>query len=789
MNLDHHAPNHAIGFKLTALALSVAMLFVVSATVSSAWVQPAHKEINRAAVKAFQETAAKSGKYRNAGVALDQNVDAPVVSSSGKFSMTYNQYWSFNSVESHIIEGGYSADEPNVYVSMKHFYDPLALSGKHELTDQETGHGWFYEAIPATEWALYRTDNPYSLLQAMRNYKKSMEIPSDASVSDMPVTGDFRDFAGNPKDLAEMRSMYLGKAMRGLGETMHLVADMTQPAHVRNDSHPGWEVTEEAINGPVASALTKFSRSDGLQGISFGNGVQEIMQTLATYTNRFFYSADTIADTASGLLPENGEIPYASPNFGLFTTNDFLGYQTLYQTFGNRKIPMLRKEPGALYGYNYEITPEFAIRQGEVLFPLAVAANTRVMDLFFPTLVLKMLVQPVAVDPDMLMKAKEAGAEDLKQYEAAITLDHEIAKDPQWSAENLKIEYSGPGEIWRIRNGRHQKLAEVEFHKGVVVSYQDPESGEQRKGNPVFYMPLGGDKVVTMTGPMVDYTVEMGDSLYATATSGARILSGNAYTFELEEPEIRIQADRDRIMPGEAVVFEAEVENPPERYVLEWTFGDEESETETNRAPVRNRKLTMKHVYEKEQECTATVRLIDLKRRIVRTSDTVNVSCYMGELAGAWDLTLHIQEENKFFRSMLVGFMKILIQGIISPLAQALGGEAVDPSAAENFTMVGAQLLYSLELRKLEDQEGAYAGPLTYVGTTTNGIEGTQDIQSLRLEMRKGVMVFIARATTEEGLPVEFVFLRNGRMTSPGQLEGTFEIPGVMSGSWDAVMK
>ena len=30
-------------------------------------------------------------------------------------------------------------------------------------------------------------------------------------------------------------------AWRSLGETMHLIADMSVPSHVRNDSHPGVE--------------------------------------------------------------------------------------------------------------------------------------------------------------------------------------------------------------------------------------------------------------------------------------------------------------------------------------------------------------------------------------------------------------------------------------------------------------------------------------------------------------------------------------------------------------------
>jgi hypothetical protein len=171
-----------------------------------------------------------------------------MVTGTSKTFYFYNQMWAYDTVSGIITEGGYSADEPNLYVSVKHFYDPMALSGKHELTDQSSLHGLEYVAIPATEWALTRAENPYSLHNAMLNYKKSMEIPSDSQVAEIPATGDERDFAGTPTSVEEMRSMYLGKALRGLGEVMHLVADMTQPAHVRNDSHPKYEIRAGVTN-------------------------------------------------------------------------------------------------------------------------------------------------------------------------------------------------------------------------------------------------------------------------------------------------------------------------------------------------------------------------------------------------------------------------------------------------------------------------------------------------------------------------------------------------------------
>jgi len=158
-------------------------------------------------------------------------------------------------------------------------------------------------------------------------------------------------------------------------------------------------------------------------------------------------------------------------------------------------------------------------------------------------------------------------------------------------------------------------------------------------------------------------------------------------------------------------------------------------------------------------------------------------------LAGPWDITLEIQQENQFFRSLVVAILKFFINALISPISVALGGEPVDPSAAENYTMVGTKLMYSLDLRRVEESDTLYAGPLTYVGSSTDMVEGTEDIQSLRLEIMNGSMMFIAQGVDDNGNPIEFIFLRNGRMTSPGQLEGDFNFPGVMSGQWTAVMR
>ncbi|MHC1696383.1 MAG: PKD domain-containing protein [Eubacteriales bacterium] len=771
--------------KAVKYIISLAVILLVTAGCGSpamAWLQSAHTQINKAATSSFSSTYAKSSKYYNSAVNLDYFCDAPNVVGTNLFQ--YNQLWSYISAKEQIINGGFSADEPNVYVSVRHFYDPLALSGKNELTDQETMFGMAYTPIPATEWALWNEENPYCLRNAMLYYKKSMEIACDAQVSAIPAIDNFRDFAGSPKDLNEMRSMYLGKSMRGLGEVMHLVADMTQPAHVRNDSHPKTEMTEQAITEAVASALVKFPRLDNVNISASANHVYDIMLALSTYTNSHFYSEDTIADIASGVSPNNGEKPYSSPNFSQFTVQKLAGYDTYYSNFNGTKIPMVAMVPGWLYGVDYKITNEIAIMQGQVLVPLAVAANAQVMNMFFPTLKMEQQVQEVECNADILALAKQQGAEELKQYEAAIKLVHQIEKDSLWTGEGLEIRYSGPGQLWRTRNNRPEVLCEVEFLNGVLVSYQDGETGEMVEGNPVFYLPTGAEKQISLTGPIVDYTVEYGDAVFAVVNAGARIISSESYVFEQEEPEIELSASSDTILPGEKVSFVAEVKNPPERYKLEWSFGDEDAEK--GELPIINRKTEMTHIYESGGDYTVTVKLIDTKRKITRCSDSVEVSSEMGEMEGSWNITLSVQEESQVFRSLIIGFMKGLIRYILSPISEALGGGPLDESSVESFTMVGTEIYYVLNLSQSEDDPAVYSGPLTYNGSNTNYIDAPDNLISLTMHIEKGYVTFDAQSYDEYGNYINTPFLTGGTMLSPGSIQGEYDFGGTISGIWTA---
>ncbi len=160
-------------------------------------------------------------------------------------------------LEMWVIDGGYSADEPEGTMALCHFYDPTQPQGKRYLTDQQSmvkvlsqyNSEYKNPGIDAVQWAFhgdqYGTvfDQQYSWDQGKSSLKKALESPDPNNVN-------------------------YGKAWRSLGETMHLMADMTVPAHVRNDGHAA------ALNDPdpyESSTTWQLGTEQLRQRVRFGH--------------------------------------------------------------------------------------------------------------------------------------------------------------------------------------------------------------------------------------------------------------------------------------------------------------------------------------------------------------------------------------------------------------------------------------------------------------------------------------------------------------------------------------
>ena len=112
--------------------------------------------------------------------------------------------------------------------------------------------------------------------------------------------------------LLEGKEAYWMRTFRGLGQLMHLVADMACPAHVRDDMHPqgdpyeNWaQVHKDALDYlPILLNRQIFTRAvaNGMVPITAlwdqdrydGSNPSEGLDGLAEYTNAYFFSKDTL---------------------------------------------------------------------------------------------------------------------------------------------------------------------------------------------------------------------------------------------------------------------------------------------------------------------------------------------------------------------------------------------------------------------------------------------------------------------------------------------------------------
>ncbi len=76
-----------------------------------------------------------------------------------------------------------------------------------------------------------------------------------------------------------------------------------------------------------------------------------------------------------------------------------------------------------------------------------------------------------------------------------------------------------------------------------------------------------------------------------------------------------------------------------------------------------------------------------------------------------------------------------------------------------------------------------------FVGSNKDYIEGSEDLSAVRMEMDKGKIMFRGFGVNENGNTVETPFLTGGSMVGPGAIEGSFNFPGTLSGTWRADKK
>ncbi len=747
--------------RLISILLTGIFILTIMPGYALAWGQPAHEAMNREAINQFKTQFGSSPKFKDAPIDETATYKGPAV--SGSSGTEYNHKEVINpgrTFSEWVITGGFSADEPHGYSGVKHFYDPLALSGSHELTDQETSHGILYTAVDAITWAFNHQENPYNWQRALEYYKQSMEIPEDGSWTPASIPKvSFRDIDIPCSTTAEARNAYTGKAFRALGECMHMISDMTQPAHVRNDSHPVWESIEQSIS---AAHVTSYAASAVDSRVSYTGSLRDTFVNLATFTNANFYSQDTIYDSTSGIKPNNGEKPNPSPQFSTLKamTDKSTGRNAYAGTFNGKDVPLVRQTymsyKTGLYSA-YEVPADYADGISEVLIPIAVKANVKIIHNFFPTLKLSILVEE---DEDF-----DPG-ETYRQFELNSQLAHYVEDDPEWKEAGLQIYYSGPAELFRIRNGKEEKMANVTFKGGYLDQVQDPFSDEMVQGPLLLFLSKDEDEPRVELDVKATYNVEYEDSVFLRVKAGGRIMESNQFTFQKDPAEIKLVPDKYQAQPDNKVKITAEVKNSPKKPVFLWDFGDGTDEAETT-------KPEAEHIYEEEGDYDISVTLLDGKtdKELAEAEGTAEIKIL--DLAGTWNLTFNIEGSKA----------QELIGGMAEKMLVKIFGEGADQ--AVEYSSLKGESIYAQMILTPSDKANVFTGSLNFTGSTNpSAIDAS------------GWPSYVECTLTDNKLAITtdsvegFAFIMDGVMQNENYLNGNFKFGNstteVIHGNWEA---
>ncbi len=471
------------------LPIAVLALALFSCPTVFGWgCNEAHPTINELAGRLFivkSQSDSFGDKYRNAPVEYRTVFDGITFKKGGMSEKSADTITLRTDFLGWLQRGGHDADIPEIVMGFRHFYDPvyepryltwLTKRLKKPNREDATSEEAFFEAfeyhaddwnlnedwngqlrklrlqpklikprIDGITWALTHEDNDHSFINGLRAYKTAME-------------NDRARFAGLT------RTQLFAKAFRCVGEAMHMVGDMTQPAHTRADSHSLFEPVEKTVDGEMVRRVI----GDGWKDPGFrptrdfpvvpGLSPEELMKRAAVFTNAHFFSNDTVADYKKWVFPRNSKRPYPNPMlsdlkesggvyYGWF---EDVGWVPLAKATGSWfSVVLFKSKKVNLEHPKCNVTAEMAEPQAKVLLPIAVYSASELIDRFFPTL-------------DIAVEAKHS---DGNTYLVSGTLKHSIENDPEWQKVG-EIRYTGAGSI--VVNG--SRKISCQFIAGELIA-------------------------------------------------------------------------------------------------------------------------------------------------------------------------------------------------------------------------------------------------------------------------------------------------------------------------------
>lgn len=614
--------------KILMLSMIILVIYIIPVK-TFAWSQDTHENINFEALKVFNEKSLLSNKYEMSPIQETLLFKGLKTISASKMKDNYKDTVTYNTFSGWVIHGGYSADEPNIYEGVRHFYDPLYMSENlwgesvAYLTDQVALHALssLYEtyevpAINALEWGIDHKDNPYSFEKALEYYYEAMTTSESESVTGFDAEDLFRIRDIDAKSLEDQRNLYLGAAFRGLGETMHLLSDMMVPAHVRNDGHVSYDPLEDRITGNEVRLYAHNSVDSRLRELFYKAGgvspysIEEIFVKLATFTNENFYSGDTIYDAGEGVYPANGEANYPSPQFSKLTKsatvlNNGTEVKTWNGNFDGVQVPLTSQSLLSVIledDNSYSVSPSNALEQGKVLIPIAVAACADLIDRFFPTL-------EMTAEAGDESEIEDKNGNGYAGIELDVNLLHHYDQDPEWD-EDMEIKYCGPGKLIFKEDGKIIRELKVNFEDGVIREIQ---VGKAMKEQPLMLYKKRSAKT-KLSKEEAQYEITDKTTVTVLVDAGARVILSEEIDFDDNELDMEIDCLPEEPVKADEISFSTQsIDNG--YYV--WDFGD-------GTAAEGYGELTVKHRYEKEDgyEVVVTCYSDDKKEKVIGRGET-----------------------------------------------------------------------------------------------------------------------------------------------------------------------
>ena len=356
----------------------------------------AHSPINTAAIQYFEQYLLPNDKFLKASEAsfngqavwgygwdrMEDGGPAPSIFAP----MARPDIRKAKRMKAWIINGGFSADEPEGTTALVHFYDPMAATGSRFLSDQL----FISRALKALN-SLNTNPELDARQWGITDVSNDTGIYGENFIQDY----SFDDAKINLTKALESKDRTnenYGRAWRGIGETMHMVADMTVPAHVRNDGHATALLDADPYENSTSETHVNEYATNLPAELNYKTDIMTLMDTVAKFTNNNFFSKDTIPGQPGSLTK------YSLPNIATMVP-DSKGY--LIDASGRcAAAPVTWRQKLFNSSLVYTTNNSRVLsEQRSILIPTAVRADAAVLDRFLPRFIVSQSVSPDPANP------------------------------------------------------------------------------------------------------------------------------------------------------------------------------------------------------------------------------------------------------------------------------------------------------------------------------------------------------------------------------------------------------